>query len=116
MSQIRLYIDEDAAERAVVDGLRNAGVDILTVFDAGMDQRNDRDQLVFAAEERRTLYSLNVGDFCRLHRDFLASQHERAGIVVLSRQRYSTGEKIRQLLKLIEAITAEQMKSRLEFL
>lgn len=34
MSQIRLYVDEDAAQHAVVEGLRNHGVDVLTILDA----------------------------------------------------------------------------------
>ena len=36
MSQIRLYVDEDAAEHAVVDGLRNHGVDVVTILEVGM--------------------------------------------------------------------------------
>ncbi len=30
MSQVRLYVDEDAEEHAVVQGLRARGVDLLT--------------------------------------------------------------------------------------
>ena len=53
MSQMRLYIDEDAAEHAVVLGLRNRNVDVLTVFEAGMDSRDDHDQLSYAAGDGR---------------------------------------------------------------
>ena len=116
MSRVRLYIDEDAAERAVVDSLRNMGVDLLTVFEAGMDRHDDHVQLLFAANDGRVLYTLNVGDFCRLHQDFLTRQQEHAGIIVIPRQRYATGEKVRRLYKWIESMTAEQMRNRLEFL
>jgi hypothetical protein len=34
MSLIRLYVDEDAAEHAVVMALRSRGIDVLTVFEA----------------------------------------------------------------------------------
>lgn len=34
MSEIRLYVDEDAAEHAVVQGLRTRGADVLTTADA----------------------------------------------------------------------------------
>ena len=35
MSEVRLYLDEDAEENAVVEGLRARGVDLLTTFEAG---------------------------------------------------------------------------------
>jgi predicted nuclease of predicted toxin-antitoxin system len=60
MSQVRLFIDEDAAERVVVDALRNKGIDILTVFEAGMDRQDDHEQLLYAANDGRVLYTLNV--------------------------------------------------------
>ena len=34
MSAIRLYVDEDASEHAVIRGLRARGVDILTTAEA----------------------------------------------------------------------------------
>ena len=67
MSQVRLYVDEDASERAVVDGQRACSVDVLTVFDVGKDGDDDREQLLFAASHGRAIYSLNVRDFYRLH-------------------------------------------------
>jgi len=48
MSQIRLYIDEDAAEHAVVVGLRTRGIDVVTVLDAGMAHASDEEQLAYA--------------------------------------------------------------------
>jgi predicted nuclease of predicted toxin-antitoxin system len=116
MSRIRLYIDEDAAERAVVEGLRRGGVDAITVLEAGRAKDTDEEQLAFAANEARVVYTFNVDHFSRLHRDFLSSGREHAGIVVIPRQRYSTGEKIRRLLSLVDDVTAEEMKNRLEYL
>ncbi|MGH7139322.1 MAG: DUF5615 family PIN-like protein [Pirellulales bacterium] len=116
MSQARLYIDEDAEERAVVDGLRNHGIDVLTVVEAGMEGENDETQLVFATSQSRILYSLNVEDFCRLHTEFLSAGHGHAGIAVIPRQRHSIGEKIRRLIEMVTSISAEEMRNRLEFL
>jgi hypothetical protein len=45
MSDIRLYMDEDAEERALVRGLRARGIDVLTIWEAGMVGRTDREQL-----------------------------------------------------------------------
>jgi hypothetical protein len=56
MSQIRLYLDEDAAQHAIVDGLRNRGVDVLTVLEAGMTSTTDEEQLKFATSQGRSIY------------------------------------------------------------
>ena len=116
MSQIRLYVDEDAEERAVVQGLRARGVDLLTTSEAKRVGATDAEQLAFAIELRRTLYSFNVGDFARLHRDFLHRGIHHFGIVVIPDQRYSVGEKIRRLATLVSDSTAEEMIDRMEFL
>ena len=115
MSQIRLYVDEDAAAFALVEALRHRGVDVVTVLDAGMASATDEQQLVIATSQGRAIYSHNVGDFCRLHREFLVQSRQHAGIILISRQRISIGEKLRRLLRLIATITAEDMSGRLEF-
>jgi hypothetical protein len=116
MSQIRLYVDEDAAEQAVVDGLRDQGVDVLTILDAEKAGATDGEQLEFAAAQGPAIYTLNVADFCRLHTEFLTSGKNHAGVIVIPRQRYQTGEKIRRLTELIGSLSAEEMENRLEFL
>jgi hypothetical protein len=116
MSQIRLYVDEDAEETAVVDALRSRGVDLLTTLESGMIRSTDEEQLAFAASEERTIYSLNVGDFCQLHSEFLARGRDHCGILIIPRQRYSVGEKVRRLTELIDSTSAEEMRNRLEFL
>ncbi len=71
MSQVRLYVDEDAEEHAVVEGLRARGVDMLTTSESDRVGTRDVEQLAFAVHHERTLYSFNVGDFARLHREYL---------------------------------------------
>ena len=116
MSQIRFYADEDAAEHAVMEGLRQREVNVLTVLEADRGEETDEEQLEFAATEGRVLYSLNVEHFCRLHHEFLSAGRHHAGIVVIPRHRYSIGEKIRRLLSMVETLTAEEMRDRLEYL
>jgi uncharacterized protein DUF5615 len=116
MSLIRLYFDEDAGEHAVVTALRNRGIDVLTVSEAAMESETDEAQLLLAASQGRCLYTLNVGDYCALHKRFLAAGESHAGIIVIPRQRYTIGEKIRHLVLLAGSTTAEEMRNRLEFL
>ena len=58
MSEVRLYLDEDAEENAVVEGLRARGVDLLTTFEAGQCGATDPDQLAFAVKQ--AAYHLHV--------------------------------------------------------
>jgi hypothetical protein len=116
MSQLALYVDEDAMHHGLVAGLRARAVDVLTVFEAGLLGQDDETQLDFAARESRVLYSFNVGHFCRLHGDWLRTARSHAGIVVVVRQRYAVGEQLRRLLQLIAKENDAAMRDRLVFL
>jgi hypothetical protein len=100
--QISLYVDEDAMSRALIRGLRCRGIDVTTVLDEGKAGKSDRAQLEYAARTRRVLYSFNVNDFCRLHKEYLTEGKSHSGIVVVYRQRYSVGDQLRLLLKLAD--------------
>ncbi|MGQ9625856.1 MAG: DUF5615 family PIN-like protein [Anaerolineae bacterium] len=114
--QIRLYVDEDAMARAFVQGLRARGIDVITVLDAGMSEQDDRVQLEYAAAQGRVLYTFNVAHFYQLHSEHLAQGKSHAGIILVYRQRYSIGEQIRRLLKVITTKSAEEMKNNIYFL
>ena len=113
---IRLYIDEDAMAQALIRRLRARGADVLTAFEADMMGRDDAAQLAFAIAQERTLYTFNVGDFCRLHADYMERGNHHSGIIVMPRQRYGIGGQIRALLEIIQTKTAEDLKDRLIFL
>lgn len=72
--RIRLYVDEDAMARSLVSGLRARGVDIRTVLEEGMSELDDKDQLEHATIQGRTIHTFNVGDFCRLHTEYIARE------------------------------------------
>lgn len=116
MSDVRLYVDEDAGEDAVVKGLRSRGIDMLTTVEANRLGATDAEQLATAISLRRTIYTFNVGDFARLHRAHLEQGVEYSGIVVIPDQRCSTGEKIRRVARLLKSVTAEEMVNRMEYL
>ena len=113
---IRLYIDEDAMAHALLQGLRARGADVLTALEADMMGRDDPAQLAFAISQERTLYSFNVGDFCRLHAEYMEQGKHHAGIIVMPRQRYGIGGQIRALLEIVQTKTADELKDRLIFL
>lgn len=113
---IRLYVDEDAMDQDLAHALRARGVDVLTALDAGMTERSDEEHLEYATAQGRVLYSFNVGDFYRLHTAYIAEGKSHAGVILAQQQRYSVGEQMRRLLKLIAAKSEEQMKNHVEFL
>ena len=116
MGDVRLYMDEDAGETAVIAALRARGVDLLTTLEAGRLGSSDADQLVYATQQGRAICTLNASDFSRLHREVLQAGDSHAGIVVIPEQRYSIGEKIRRLAAFVHATTAESLRNHIEFL
>jgi hypothetical protein len=113
---VRLYLDEDAMDKDLIRALRARGVDVEAANEVGMVEREDHEHLEYATAQGRILHSFNIGHFCRLHAEFLASQKSHAGIVLCRQQHYSVGEQMRRLLKLIASKTAEDMRNQLEFL
>jgi hypothetical protein len=113
---IRLYIDEDSMDRALVRALQTRGIDITTARMEGMIERLDEDHLVYATQQGRILFSFNVSDFYELHTEYLTQGKTHAGIILCPQQRYPVGEQMRRLLKLIATKSAEEMKDNIEFL
>jgi hypothetical protein len=65
--------------RALLRGLRSRGIEVTTVLDEGRVGDSDRAQLDYAWQIKRVLYSFNVSDFCRLHREYLTEGKPHAG-------------------------------------
>src|SRR3954465_2030601 len=109
MAKIRFYMDEHVA-RAVVLGLRQRGIDVLTVPEANHLGATDEEQLAFAQKEGRVFFTRDA-DFLRLH----ASGVPHAGIAYTSR-RVSIGAVIRGLALIHEILDADEMKGHVEYL
>lgn len=116
MSELRLYVDEDAEQTAVVEGLRLRGIDIVTSEECERLAAADEDQLAFAASLSRAIYTFNIADFAPLHREYLKMGKSHSGIIVIPRQRYSIGEKIRRIAELVVRLSSEEMINRMEYL
>ncbi|MCI0487175.1 MAG: DUF5615 family PIN-like protein [Blastocatellia bacterium] len=114
--RIRLYIDEDAMAYGLAQQLRLRGVDVTTALDEGMIECDDIEHLEYATAQSRVLYSFNIGDYHRLHTEYLIQGKHHAGIILSQQQRYSIGEQLRRLLRIITLKTAEDMLNEIEFL
>jgi hypothetical protein len=116
VSEIRLYLDEDAMDGDLLRGLRSRGVDVVSAAEMSMIQREDEDHLALATVEGRALYSFNACDFHEIHWRWGASGRGHAGIILAQQKRYTIGEQLRRLAHLIGSIPAEAMRNREEFL
>jgi hypothetical protein len=80
VSQIGIYIDEDAMDSDLVAALRSRGVAVITALEAGLIRRSDEEQSAFATAGDCVLYTFNVSDFHRLHAQWVRAGREHAGI------------------------------------
>ncbi|MBM3190024.1 MAG: hypothetical protein FJZ90_15035 [Chloroflexi bacterium] len=100
----------------LVRALRARGVDVLTALEAEMIERSDADHLRYAAANGRVLCSYNARDYHHLHGEYLRQQKAHAGIILMPQQRYSVGEQMRRLLRIVAERSADEIRNRVEFL
>jgi Domain of unknown function (DUF5615) len=115
MSKISLYIDEDAMDEDFLRALRSRNVDVVTPKDVGMMHRSDEDQLAWAMENGRVIFTFNVRDFNQLHSIWIEKGWNHAGIIFAPQQRYGIGELIRGVLMIINSYSSEEIQNRAEF-
>lgn len=109
MTEIRYYTDEHVS-RAIVRGLRNRGIDVLTTQEADLLGAPDHAHFSMARRERRVMFTQDA-DFLRI----AATGVEHAGIVY-THQRTSIGETIRGLALIHQVLEAEEMFGQIEFI
>ncbi|MDJ0676208.1 MAG: DUF5615 family PIN-like protein [Calothrix sp. MO_167.B42] len=115
MTEIRLYLDEDTMDNDLLEALRLRKVDVLSVGEAQMLSRSDEEQLKWALNNQRVIYSFNVRDFYKIHTNLVENSQNHAGII-LGAQNYSIGEQMRRIIRIIANKSAEEMQNQVEFL
>jgi hypothetical protein len=113
MTRIRIFTDEDIYG-AIAPALRKAGIDAISTPEAGRLATSDESQLEWASANDRSIVTFNVAHFASLHRDWMRSGRSHAGVILSSQQ--PIGELLRRLGKLLDALDADSMRDRLEFL
>ena len=113
---LRLYLDEDAMEQAVVDGLRMSGIVLTTVTEARMRGRTDPEQLALATAGGMVLVSFNVRDYMRLHGELMRAGQHHAGMILGVQRRFGIGELQRRLARIATTLDPDDMVDRVEFL
>jgi hypothetical protein len=82
---MKLYLDDDAVNRALVSQLRQAGHDVQIPADIGFSGEADPVHLLNAIEEGRVFISYNHDDFKDLHDLVIVSGGSHPGIFIVRR-------------------------------
>lgn len=107
--KIKFYTDEHVA-RAVVKGIRQRGIDVVSVAETGKLGDPDEDHLAYARTEGRVIFTQD-DDFLALS----SAGAEHAGIVY-ARQHTPVGMIVHGLLLIYNVLDAEEMVNHIEFL
>ena len=109
MTAVRYYTDEHVAQ-AVIRGLRQRGIDVLTVPEAGSMGASDEDHLELASKLGRVVFTQDA-DFLRL----ATAGANHAGIAYAA-QHTRTGDIVRGLFLIHQVLSAEEMMLAIEYL
>ena len=112
----RLYLDEDSSNRSLIVALRRAGFDCLTTREAGLLKQVDEEQPAFAASQNRVLYTMNIGDFARLHNEWARADRVHSGVIIVTEQDLTVGIQLRALQNIAALFEQAAMVNRREFL
>ena len=108
MAKIRFYTDEHVS-KAVVKGLRQRNIDVLTVPEAGTLGASDEEHMTLAREIGRVIFTQDR-DFLRLAE---GAQHNG---IVYTVQDTTIGEIVKGLTLIHQVLEVDEMIGRIEFL
>jgi len=94
--------------------LRNQGFDVYHVNEVGLDNTPDPEILRVAAEKHQAVVTFNTSDFIPLARQYWDEGKEHYGIVVSDE--ITQGELQGRVTKLLESVSAEDLKNIVRFL
>ncbi len=111
---LALYMDVHV-RRAISDGLRRSGVDILTAQDDGSTRLPDPELLDRATELGRVLFSQD-DDLLREATERQELGRSFSGVVYAHQLRITVGQAIRDLQLIAEVYEPEDIANRVEYL
>lgn len=109
----RLYFDEHLSPRLAAQ-LQKYGFDAVTLHQREMLSKNDREQLAVAVSEKRAIVTCNFSDFISLDKEYSASCQHHWGILLTTEE--PTGILLKRLLKLLNVISADELKNQVRWL
>jgi predicted nuclease of predicted toxin-antitoxin system len=106
----KLYLNEHLSPRLAAQ-LRQYGFDVTSTLESGMVEADDDEQLAHAASEQRAIVTFNHKDFAIRHAQYIAEGKEHWGIVLSTEE--TTSVLRRRLLRLLNTLTAKELKNQI---
>jgi hypothetical protein len=107
--RIKFYMDEHVP-KAVTEGLRRRGVDVVTIQEIGLHSAGDRLHLARAAQEQRVIVTQDA-DFLRLHASGMAHHG-----IAFAPQQTPVPYLLRMLMLIHDVLSPDDMIQHVEFL
>jgi hypothetical protein len=99
-----------------VNILRAQGFDVLTAWEANQIGKDDREQLLFAYKQKRVLFSHNIVDFIKIHKDFLRNNNNHSGILISPQRKYSALHQARLVKLISQKLDIRSIRNNLFFI
>jgi predicted nuclease of predicted toxin-antitoxin system len=94
--------------------LREQGFDVIHVNEVDLNATPDEKIMAYAADKHRAVVTFNVKDYIPLAIQYVEDGKEHYGVVVS--KELSHGELKRQVMKLLENVTAEELMNAVRYL
>ena len=107
---IKLYLDEDVHKKIALS-LRLKGYDVISAHEAQNQGLPDYKQLQYAISEQRSIFSFNVSDFDRLHKEYMQSRKEHFGILLSKQIPFS--DTLKRLTQFLFTHSAKEIRNNL---
>jgi predicted nuclease of predicted toxin-antitoxin system len=103
---VSVYLDADV-DPELARQARQRGFDVISAYEVGNGRLLDEDQLAYAAEHDRVIFTHNARDFAPLFDEWWETNHPHAGILVS--QQLPVGVLVRRLLRMLNTVTADNV-------
>ena len=110
---IELYLDEDV-DVLVADLLRSRGFVVITTVEAKKRGATDADQLAYAVQNGKVLFTHNRIHFDYLAREYVDTDRSHYGIIIATRR--PPYELARRLLQILNHVTADEFENQVRFI
>ncbi len=110
---IELYLDEDVSV-LIAELIRARGFSAVTTRDAGQLGGDDTHQLAYAVRQQKAFLTHNRVDFENLATEYFETQQSHPGIIIAVRR--SPYELTRRLVKILNHVTAAELKDQIRYI